>query len=94
MSDSSVAISFLDLSTIDPAVSLPRLASEPLLLELDPSDHGLDHGPGTPDHSQEGHAHGAGPHNGTLADWGGGKFQVEFTVDHDAANASSGSSRV
>lgn len=29
------------------------------------------------------HGHGAGPHEGTLADWGGGKYHVEFTVDHD-----------
>lgn len=28
-------------------------------------------------------AHGAGPHGGTLTDWGGGKYHVEFTVDHD-----------
>lgn len=34
-----------------------------------------------------GHAHGAGPHGGTLADWGGGKYHVEFTVDHDAKEA-------
>lgn len=35
-------------------------------------------------HDEGGHAaHGAGPHDGTLADWGGGKFHVEFTVDHD-----------
>lgn len=27
--------------------------------------------------------HGAGPHDGTVADWGGGKYHVEFTVDHD-----------
>lgn len=27
--------------------------------------------------------HGSGPHDGTIADWGGGKFHVEFTVDHD-----------
>ena len=26
--------------------------------------------------------HGAGPHDGTVADWGGGKYHVEFTVDH------------
>jgi hypothetical protein len=26
--------------------------------------------------------HGASPHDGTLADWGGGKYHVEFTVDH------------
>lgn len=45
-------------------------------------DHAHDH-----DHSVEGHAHGAGPHDGTIADWGGGKYHVEFTVDHDAQQA-------
>ena len=35
---------------------------------------------GTGEHKHAGH--GAGPHEGTLADWGGGKFHVEFTVDH------------
>lgn len=34
-----------------------------------------------------GHGHGAGPHDGTLADWGGGKYHVEFTVDHDKQQA-------
>ncbi len=29
------------------------------------------------------HVHGAGPHGGTLTDWGGGAYHVEFTVDHD-----------
>jgi len=29
------------------------------------------------------HSHDAGPHDGTIADWGGGKYHVEFTVDHD-----------
>jgi hypothetical protein len=33
------------------------------------------------------HVHGAGPHGGTLSDWGGGKYHVEFTVDHDAREA-------
>ena len=37
------------------------------------------------DHSHSGH--GAGPHDGTLADWGGGKYHVEFTVDHDKQEA-------
>lgn len=38
-------------------------------------DDGTEHAP---------HAgHGSGPHDGTVADWGGGKFHVEFTVDHD-----------
>ncbi len=31
----------------------------------------------------DGHSHGEGPHGGVIADWGGGKFHVEFTVDHD-----------
>jgi hypothetical protein len=51
------------------------------------SDHGHDPGNGTHDHSAEGHAHGAGPHEGTVADWGGGKYHVEFTVDHDKQQA-------
>jgi len=31
--------------------------------------------------------HGEGPHEGAVADWGGGKFHVEFTVDHDKQEA-------
>lgn len=42
---------------------------------------------GERDHSHEGHSHGAGPHDGTLVDWGGGKYHVEFTVDHDKQQA-------
>jgi hypothetical protein len=42
-------------------------------------DHGHDHAAGGHEHG----GHGAGPHDGTLADWGGGKYHVEFTVDHD-----------
>lgn len=45
-------------------------------------DHAHDHG-----HAAGDHEHGAGPHGGTLADWGGGKYHVEFTVDHDAKEA-------
>jgi len=44
-------------------------------------DHGHSHDGDT------GHAHGEGPNGGTLADWGGGKYHVEFTVDHDAKEA-------
>lgn len=37
---------------------------------------------------EQGHAgHGVGPHDGTLADWGGGKYHVEFTVDHGKQEA-------
>jgi hypothetical protein len=32
-------------------------------------------------------AHGAGPHGGTVGDWGGGKYHVEFTVDHGKQEA-------
>lgn len=39
------------------------------------------------EHSEHGHSHGAGPHSGTLADWGGGKYHVEFTVDHPSQEA-------
>jgi hypothetical protein len=44
------------------------------------SDHGHSH-------DNDHHSHGAGPHDGTLADWGGGKYHVEFTVDHDKKEA-------
>lgn len=38
-------------------------------------------------HKVEGHGHGTGPHGGTIADWGGGTFHVEFTVNHDKKEA-------
>lgn len=38
-------------------------------------------------HDDDHHDHGAGPHGGTLADWGGGKYHVEFTVEHDKKEA-------
>ncbi len=50
-------------------------------------DHGQDHSEVGHDHSTEGHAHGVGPHEGTVADWGGGKYHVEFTVDHEKQQA-------
>lgn len=40
-------------------------------------------GPAKSGAAVEGHAaHGSGPHGGTITDWGGGKYHVEFTVDH------------
>ncbi len=57
-----------------PQLDAPKAAAKP-------DDHGHSHSHG---HS---HGHGAGPHDGTLADWGGGKFHVEFTVDHDKQEA-------
>ena len=43
--------------------------------------------PAKDDHGHAHAGHGAGPHEGALADWGGGKFHVEFTVDHDKQEA-------
>ena len=39
------------------------------------------------DSAEKGHSHGEGPNGGAVADWGGGKYHVEFTVDHDAQEA-------
>jgi len=47
-------------------------------------DGSADAGDGEASH---GHTHGAGPHDGTLADWGGGAYHVEFTVSHDDKEA-------
>ena len=37
--------------------------------------------------TEEGHSHGEGPNGGAVADWGGGKYHVEFTVNHDTQEA-------
>ena len=50
-------------------------------------DHADDHGGESHDHAVKGHSHGAGPHGGVIADWGGGKYHVEFTVDHEQQQA-------
>lgn len=51
-------------------------------------DHGHNQANRDPhDHSVEGHAHGVGPHDGVIADWGGGQYHVEFTVDHGKQQA-------
>jgi len=44
-------------------------------------------GPGIQNEDEGSHTHGAGPHGGTLADWGGGRYHVEFAVDHDKQEA-------
>lgn len=56
----------------------PSPTSSPASTTPTKDNHGHKHG-----HS----GHGAGPHDGTLADWGGGKYHVEFTVDHDKQEA-------
>jgi hypothetical protein len=37
--------------------------------------------------AHEDHDHGEGPHGGAVADWGGGKYHIEFTVNHDKQEA-------
>ena len=64
----------------------PTAATNPSAATATADAH--DHGPGGHSHEGEGgHGHAAGPHGGTIADWGGGKFHVEFTVDHDKKEA-------
>lgn len=46
-----------------------------------------EHAEGEEHAHEEGHSHGNGPHGGTLTDWGGGAYHVEFTVDHDKKEA-------
>lgn len=62
----------------------PRQEPARAAAAADRRGHDADHGH---DHTAGGHDHGAGPHGGTLADWGGGRYHVELTVDHDAKEA-------
>lgn len=73
-----------------PSGSQPK-ESDPVAV-VNEADHGHgddahSHDHGDHDHSVAGHSHGAGPHDGTIVDWGGGKFHVEFTVDHEKQQA-------
>ena len=52
-----------------------------------PGEHVHEDGTVHKDHVDEDHAHGEGPHGGTIANWGDGKFHAEFTVDHDKQEA-------
>lgn len=51
------------------------------------ANDGHDHDHDRSRHAEEGHAHGAGPHGGTVVDWGRGKYHLEFTVDHSKQQA-------
>jgi hypothetical protein len=71
--------------TIALCFCLPMLGcSQPDSIENNPA---TPHATEDHDHSIAGHAHGPGPHDGTITDWGGGKYHVEFTVDHDKQQA-------
>ena len=43
--------------------------------------------PGSVSNSENAHDHGAGPHDGTIGEFGGGKYHMEFVVDHDKQEA-------
>ncbi|MEM9369132.1 MAG: hypothetical protein AAGD07_24385 [Planctomycetota bacterium] len=51
-----------------------------------PHPHGHDHG-SLVDRTVAGHAHGVGPHGGTVVDWGGGTYHVELTIDPERQQA-------
>jgi len=63
------------------ALALTVGCGEPAAKRFQASAAKADHG------GKEDHSHGAGPHGGAIGDWGGGKFHIEFTVDHDKQEA-------
>ena len=81
-------VGLISFSGCDKPASAPQTSSPKASATHDESKP-HDHGEGSHEHKDEagGHGHGAGPHEGTLADWGGGKYHVEFTVDHDKKEA-------
>ncbi len=43
--------------------------------------------PAPPANKSDDHDHVTGPHDGPLAEWGGGEYHAEFTVNHEAQEA-------
>jgi len=43
--------------------------------------------PGSESNAEHAHDHGAGPHDGTIGEFGGGKYHMEFVVDHGKQEA-------
>ncbi len=76
--------SLLYASGCNPSSTSTTESDSPASTTESGDDHG---GEGQHGHKEEGHAHGIGPHGGTIADWGGGEYHVEFTVDHDQQQA-------
>ncbi|HRA89307.1 MAG TPA: hypothetical protein PK992_14580, partial [Planctomycetaceae bacterium] len=79
-----LATGILGLTTGCQEGAAPKTAAPTPPAATSAAEHGHEHGEGEGEHA---HGHGAGPHDGTLADWGGGKYHVEFTVDHDKQEA-------
>lgn len=67
------------------AIVLAAGCNQPQEPTQSPAGTGAQESGHSDDHTHSGH--GAGPHDGTLADWGGGKYHVEFTVDHSKKQA-------
>ena len=72
----------MKIQLVRPAVSLVAWT---LLLGCSSENKPAGGGSTVGSHAHAGH--GAGPHDGTVADWGGGKYHVEFTVDHGKQEA-------
>lgn len=78
----------LSLSTLFAIGAIALVGCPAADKDHDDGDHSHDDEAHMTDESEGGgHTHGSGPHDGTLADWGGGAFHVEFTVDHDKQEA-------
>ncbi|MEJ7591084.1 MAG: hypothetical protein WKF77_06010 [Planctomycetaceae bacterium] len=81
-----VTAGLIGLNTGCQDTAAPKTAAPSTPAATAAAEHGHEHtaGEGEGEHA---HGHGAGPHDGTLADWGGGKYHVEFTVNHDKQEA-------
>lgn len=79
----TLPITTILLASIFSVVGCNQKTVAPTTVATDEHGHAHADGEVHVDHSVAGHGHGAGPHDGVIADWGGGKYHVEFTVDHD-----------
>ena len=56
-------------------------------VHADGTVHSDDSHAGDDSHGAPGHSHDDPPHGGTVLDWGGGKYHLEFTVSHEKQEA-------
>lgn len=78
-----VSITWLSLAACSPAEKPQLPPDESHSQAPTDGDHDQIGEKHTQPHADEEHAHGSGPHGGTLIDWGGGTYHVELTVNHD-----------
>lgn len=79
-----VAVATIGFAVGCDSAAPPTPAPAPANPTASADDHGHPHEDGE-GHGE--HGHGEGPHEGTLADWGGGAYHVEFTVSHPKQEA-------